>query len=595
MTDAHSFARPREARVTHLALTLEVDFERRVLRGAAELDLEVAAGAREVVLDTRALTVAGVRDETGRALDFAVAPADPVLGAALTIQLGEGTRRVAIAYTTAPDAPALQWLEPVQTAGCAHPFLFTQGHAIHTRSWIPIQDSPGIRVTYQARITVPAPLVAVMGAERVEVAPPAAGVFAFSMSEPIPAYLIALAVGDLAVRELGPRTAVFAEPVLLDRAAHELAEVERMIDAAEALVGPYRWGRFDVLVMPPSFPYGGMENPRLTFASPTLIVGDRSLTTVIVHELAHAWAGNLVTNATWSDFWINEGTTVYLELRIHEALWGPANAGMLRSSGHRDLVEEVERMGSTSPDTRLRYDMTGRDPAEGVTVIPYLKGAAFFWTLEARVGRQAMDRWLRSWFDRHAFVSVTTDTLLADLSSHLVAGADVAGTFDMVRWVDDPGVMEEASPPPSTLASEVDEAAHAVLDGASPASIEGAAWTPQALRHFLGSILAGRPAGALVDALDQAFHFSASRNAEVLVPWLRIELQVDRPGAIDRVEALLRDVGRLKYLRPLYRDLLSTERGAAAARRIYAEAAPRYHAVVRASLERLLAAGTASP
>lgn len=586
MIDAHSYARPEEARVTHVALSLLVDLDRRVLRGTAALDVAVAPGARAVVLDTRRLAIEAVHDGEGRILAFSLAPEDAVLGAALTIELGESTRRVVVAYATSVDAEALQWLDPVQTAGGRHPFLFTQGHAIQTRSWIPLQDSPGIRVTYEARITVPSPLVALMSAERVDSDRDAPGVFAFSMREPIPPYLIALAVGDLAERALGPRTAVFAEPAMLERAAFELAEVERMIDAAEALVGPYRWGRFDVLVMPPSFPYGGMENPRLTFASPTLIVGDRSLTTVIVHELAHAWAGNLVTNATWRDFWINEGTTVYLELRIHEALWGAARAAMLRASGHRDLVEEVERMGPSSADTRLRYDMTGRDPAEGVTVIPYLKGAAFFWTLEARVGRTAMDRWLRSWFDRHAFSSVTTDALLADLRSHLLVDAPGEAP-DLGRWLDEPGVPEEATPPRSALAQEVDEAARAVLAGVPPASIDHAAWTPHAHRHFLGTILAARPSAMLVDALDASFRFSASRNAEVLVPWLRMELAVERPGVLDRVEAVLREVGRLKYLRPLYRDLLSTERGAEMARRVYAEIAPRYHAVVRSALERL--------
>jgi aminopeptidase N len=589
--DLHSFARPREARITHLSLDLDVDFERRVLFGTATLDLDVAEGAGRVVLDTRRLTIERVTDGAGHPLAHSIAAEDPVLGSALTVALPTGTRRLAIHYSTAPDAEGLQWLGPEQTEGGEHPFLFTQGHAIQSRSWIPLQDSPGIRLTYEARITVPAPLVAVMSAEHLGATPHGATTtFGFRMNEPIPAYLIALAAGSLASHAIGPRTAVFAEPAMIERAAHELSDMESMIDAAEALGGPYLWGRFDVVVMPPSFPYGGMENPRLVFASPSLIVGDRSLTTVIAHELAHAWAGNLVTNATWSDFWINEGTTVYLELRIHEALWGAERASMLQSWGWRELSAEIERMGATAPDTRLRYDMTARDPAEGVTVIPYLKGAAFFWTLEKVVGRPRLDAWLRSWFERRAFQSVTTETLLADLREHLFAASPSdALPVDLEHWVSHTGVPEGAAPTPSALLLRVDEAARAVSAGAALGAIDVQGWTPQAWRHFLGTLLAARPDVALVEALDDAFRLSESHNPEVLLPWLRLEAQVQRESSVPRIERFLRGQGRSRYLRPLYGDLLATAWGAPIARRVYGEARPKYHALVRTGLDRLFA------
>jgi leukotriene-A4 hydrolase len=583
MSDRHSFARPHEARVTHLSLALSVDFGGRVLRGTATLDLAIEGDAESVVLDTRQLAIAAVTDGAGRALAYELAPEDPVLGSALTVRLPEGTRRVVIDYATSPDAGALQWLDPEQTAGGRHPFLFTQGQAILTRTWIPIQDSPAVRLTYDATIEVPAPLVALMSAERLSSA--RGGSFAFRMNEPIPAYLIALTVGEIACRELGPRTAVFAEPAVIERAAYEFGEMEQMIDAVEPLVGPYLWGRFDVVVMPPSFPYGGMENPRLIFASPTLLAGDRSLTTVIAHELAHAWAGNLVVNATWNDFWLNEGTTVYLELRMNEVLWGRERAELLKSWGFRELAGAIDGMGEGSPDTRLCYDMTGRDPAEGVTVVPYLKGAAFFWTLEKAVGRDRLDAWLRGWFERHAFRSVTTDIFLRDLREHLNPPG-----MDLDRWVNDPGLPREAEPPPSALLSRVDAASAAVLAGEPPASVDIQGWTPQAWRHFLGTLLAARPEGALLTALDEAFRLSKSGNAELLLPWLRLEARARRDLAIPRIESFLAEQGRYKFLRPLYADLLSTEWGAPIARRTYEGARRRYHALVRSGLDKLFAA-----
>jgi leukotriene-A4 hydrolase len=589
--DAHSYARPDEARVTHVALDLTVDFAARVLRGTATLDLEVAPGATEVVLDTRRLAVRGVRGADGGALTFTLGPDDPVLGSSLAIALPDGARRVAIDYETTADAEALQWLEPEQTAGGEHPFLFTQGHAIQTRSWIPLQDSPALRVTYEARITPPAPLVAVMSAERAEPTPDAPQASCFRMPERIPAYLVALAVGDIAMATIGPRTAVFAEPTLLARAAHEFGEMEQMIDAAEKLVGPYLWGRFDVLVMPPSFPYGGMENPRLTFASPTLLAGDRSLTTVIAHELAHAWAGNLVTNATWDDFWINEGTTVYLELRINEALWGAERAEMLKSSGFRDLTLEIGRMGESAPDTRLCYEMAGRDPAEGVTVVPYLKGAAFFWTIERVVGRARLDPWLQSWFARQAFRSVTTETLLADLRAHLLTADEAAKLIDLEAWVTRPGVPTDGAPPASELMRRIDDAARRVLAGESASSLDVDGWTPQAWRHFLGTLLVASPTAAQVEALDASFAISASRNAEVEAPWLRLAVRCELEAAVAEIERFLADNGRMKYLRPLYTELVASPWGAPIARRTYARARGRYHALVRAGLDRLV--GTA--
>ena len=366
--DPHSFARPNETRVTHVALDLTADFTQRRLRGTARLTIDRpspgvsrAPNAPALVLDTRALTIKRVADDQGAPLAFELGGEQPFLGQPLTITLGDKTTAVTIEYETSPDAAAVQWLAPEQTSGKKLPFLFTQGQAILTRTWIPTQDSPGIRQTYEAIIRVPRTMRAVMSAG--PAGEPAVGAdgnvaYAFRMEQPIPPYLIALAIGDITVKPIGKRSAVYAEPAVIDRAVAEFAEVEGMIAAAERLYGPYRWGVYDILVLPPSFPYGGMENPRLTFATPTILAGDKSLVSLVAHELAHSWSGNLVTNAAWDDFWINEGFTTYLESRIMEELRGKRYADMLRQLGRQDLAQAIaDAGGPESPDTRLRLPL----------------------------------------------------------------------------------------------------------------------------------------------------------------------------------------------------------------------------------------------
>jgi aminopeptidase N len=618
--DVHSYARPAEARVTHVELDLVADFDRRQLRGWAALDIAASPAAREIVLDTRDLAIRAVTDAGGRPLPFALGTADPVLGQPLHVAIGGATTRVVVSYSTSPSAAALQWFAPDQTLGGRHPFLFTQGQAILARTWVPTQDSPGVRQTYDAGITIPAGLVAVMSAERLTpdgepaVAPasePAAAPdggdgmrappvdsrdgsaggwrrFRFRMSEPVPAYLFALAVGDLAFRPIGPRTGVFAEPALLERAAYEFADLERMLHAAESVGGPYRWGRFDVLVPPPSFPYGGMENPRLAFVTPTLIVGDRSLTTVVAHELAHGWAGNLVTPATWSDFWLNEGFTVYMELRIIATLYGAERAAMLEVHGYRELAAELARMGATSPDTRLHVDLAGRDPAEGVTVIPYVKGAAFLRAIEREVGRERLDLYLRSWFDRHAFTSVTTEAFVRDLEEQLSADAPGLGErvgFD--EWLYAAGLPGNVVQPESDALRAVDAQAAAFVGGAAGSSLRAASWTPQEWRHFLNS-LPGELAADRLAELDATFALSESANSEVLFAWLRLATRSRYEPALPTLRRFVTAQGRGKFVIPLYRDLMATSWGQDEARRVYAEARPRYHALVTTALDAIV-------
>jgi aminopeptidase N len=418
--DPHSHARPNEAVITHLDLDLAVDMSARRIQGTATYAIS-AKDADSIVFDTEGLDIQGVTLEDGSKAPFTLG-AESLLGRALTISIPKGTERLSIAYATGPGARALQWLDSQQTADKKKPFLFTQGQAILTRTWIPIQDSPGIRISYNATVQVPEDLMAVMSATNPQQRN-ADGRYTFAMKERIPPYLIALAVGDLAFKPLGARTGVYAEPGMVEKAAWEFADMEAMVAAAEGLYGPYRWGRYDVIVLPPSFPFGGMENPMLTFATPTIIAGDRSLTALIAHELAHSWSGNLVTNAVWDDFWLNEGFTVYFEKRICEKIYGKDYAEMLALLGRQDLERTMADISHSAhpEDTRLKLHLEGRDPDDGMTDVAYEKGYAFLRTIEEKVGRAKFDAFVRNYFDAHAFESMTTEAFLELLQTELLA------------------------------------------------------------------------------------------------------------------------------------------------------------------------------
>lgn len=592
--DVHSFARPQEARVTHVALDLTADFPARVLKGTATLTLQRSADAPAVVLDSKGLEVSAVRARDGRPLDVTRGPVDAILGQSLTVALPAGVTEIMVSYATTPGAAALQWLEPSQTSGGRLPFLYSQGQSILTRTWIPTQDSPGIRQTYAARITVPNELRAVMSADMLTpdgVPGPAGRTFEFRLTQPVPPYLIALAVGDLAFRSLGPTTGVYAEPSVVDAAATEFAEVPRMVGAAEQLLGPYRWGRYDVLVLPPSFPFGGMENPRLTFATPTVLAGDRSLVALLAHELAHSWSGNLVTNATWSDFWLNEGTTTYVENRIMEAVYGPERAAMLRVLEHRELMEEVEGLGGLmDPETILHVDVQGRDPDEGSTLIAYNKGAALLRLLELTFGRERFDAYLRGYFEHFAFQSITTAQFADYVRATLLAGDPVrADALHLDEWLYRPGLPDNRPMTQSPALERATQAARDFAAGTPAGTLATSRWSTQEWQQFLGELPATLSAAQLTD-LERTFGLNARGNAEVRFLWLRLAIRTHYGPAMPSLEQFLTTQGRRKFVAPLFTELMRVPWGPPEARRIYATARPLYHAVTRGTLDAIVTA-----
>jgi leukotriene-A4 hydrolase len=591
--DVHSFSEPVRIRVRHVELDLDVRFDRRILEGSATLLFErLDPSADALVLDTRALDISSAEAPTPeggwRPVAFTLSPPDPILGSALRVTLPRGADRVRVRYATRPGASGLQWLSPPQTAGKKQPFLFSQSQAIHARSWIPIQDTPQVRLTYDAVIRTPPELCAVMsaGGNPTERGGPS-GEYRFSMPQPIPAYLMAIAAGDLAFAPLGPRSGVYAEPALLQRAAHEFADTEKMMQSAERLYGPYRWDRYDVLVLPPSFPFGGMENPRLTFATPTVLAGDRSLVSLIAHELAHSWSGNLVTNATWSDFWLNEGFTTYIERRIDEDVYGPEFAEMEAVLGRQDLEDEIERLEDR--DEILHIDLSGRDPDDGATRLPYEKGCLFLRSLEELYGRARFDEFLRRYFDHFAFQSITTADFVAYLKEHLLSrDGGKAAAVPLETWIEKPGLPPEAPRPRSAALEEVARVAADWTERLiASADVPFARWRTQQRLQFLRQLPSSLPVGRMED-LDAALGLTITGNNEVAFQWLLMAIRTGYAAADARLEDFLISIGRRKYIKPLYEELAKTPAGRERALAIYRKARPGYHPIAVDTMDRIL-------
>lgn len=590
--DFHSYSNPQEVRVRHLDLDWDVDFGKKILKGTATLTLERISQRPDapLILDTRALSVSKVEASSDgksfKETTFTLGSSDPVLGAPLNISLPARSTQVRIHYSTSPEASGLQWLDPPQTAGKKSPFLFTQSEAIHARSWIPLQDSPQVRVTYTAHVRTPTGLLAVMSAENEPDAKPD-GDYHFKMPQAVPSYLIALAVGDLRFRSLGTRTGVYAEPSVIDRAAREFADTEKMVAATERLYGPYRWGRYDLLVLPPSFPFGGMENPRLTFATPTVLAGDKSLVSLVAHELAHSWSGNLVTNATWSDFWLNEGFTTYIERRIIEEVYGREREEMEAVLGRQSLEEEMAELDEK--DEILHVELKGRDPDAGFTGVPYEKGALFLRSLEETFGRARFDQFLRAYFAHFSFQSIQTEDFISYLKANLLdKSPELAARVPLEEWIYKAGLPQSAPRPRSESFKLVEDQAKGWIKGDIPlARVTSAGWSTQQWLHFLKSLPADLGRERMAE-LDRAFKLTGTGNSEIIFQWLLMSIQNRYEAAYPRLEEFLTTIGRRKFIKPLYEEMVKTPEGRERAMNIYRRARPTYHPIAVTTIDAIL-------
>lgn len=582
----------------HLDLDLELDFQQRILTGTAELSLAWSdRDAGELVVDTRALTIAGVAAVEpgggGQPLDFELGDTDPVQGSKLSIAASNHPAKVRITYATSPDASGLQWLAPGQTAAGTAPFMFSQSEAIHARSWIPLPDNPAIRFTYTAHIRAPAGVRVIMSAIN-DPDRPLDGDFYFEQPHPIPSYLMAIAAGHIDALETGPRTAVYAEPPLIDKAAREFEDTEPMIETAESLYGPYPWGRYDLLVLPASFPYGGMENPNMTFATPTVLVGDKSLVSLVAHELAHSWAGNLVTAASWRDIWLNEGITTYVQGRITEAVFGENQAREETLLAIHHLEATLGEMAKNKQ--RLAPEAAPDNPDESLSRLPYDKGSWFMRTLEERFGRAPFDAWMKSYFAHFAWQSITTEQMLAHLTTNLIEpNPGNMRPGEIQAWLYDPGVPEGAPLPSSRAFERIDDQREAFLAGELAAErLDAGGWNTHEWMYFLDR-LPEKTARARIEALAAAWPLTGTPNAEIGMRWYRRAIAAGDRSVWQAASEHMARIGRLYLTMPLYETFVKTPEGLAFAKEVYTKARAGYHPMTREAVEKLFAKAEKEP
>lgn len=581
--DTHTLSNYQDLPIKNTHLELSVNFQEKKIKGSVTHQFDKNRKVDLLKLDSKYLKIDSIQDGNGNSLEYSIGEFDELLGSALTVILNSESSEVVIFYETTDKSEALDWLLPNQTAGKTFPFMYTQGQSIFTRSWIPIQDTPGIRITYTAKINTPKNMMAVMSAanpQKIDTN----NVYSFEMKQPIPPYLIALAVGNLEFKAIDFRTGVYAEPSMVDECANELVDMGKMVDVAEQLYGKYDWDRYDVIVLPPSFPFGGMENPRLTFATPTIIAGDRSLVSLIAHELAHSWSGNLVTNATWNDFWLNEGFTVYFERRIMEALYGRDYSEMLALLGFQDLQNQVDN--SIPSMQLLRLNMIGKHPDDAMTDIAYEKGYFFLRMLEENIGRDKMDVFLKKYFNDHKFQTIITNEFLSYLKENLLD--DNFKGLNVGQWVFDSGIPENCPKVNSLRFKNVESSVATFLDGgAQELKIISEKWSTHEWLHFLKHLPESLNENQMAD-LDKAFDLSNSGNSEILAVWFLQSIKNDYRPAFENLEKFLVKIGRRKFLQPLYLELSKNKEHKIWAKKVYQKARNNYHYVSFNTIDNIL-------
>lgn len=582
----HSFSNFDSVTLRHLYLNLNIDFNKKRLSGKAVLEIDNPSACHFLILDTKGLDIQKVLLEDSVETPWSLGKSRDIFGTPLVIELAKNTRKVAVYYHTGEDAQALMWLSPEQTYDKKYPFLFTQSQAILARTWVPCMDVPAVRFTYSADITCDPQFLPLMSASN-NFVKNKEGKYHFEMPQPIPSYLLALAAGNIEFKSLGKDCGVFAEPGQLQKAAHEFEDLPSMIEAAGKLYGKYAWGRYDVLVLPPSFPFGGMENPRLTFATPTIIAGDKSLVSLIAHELAHSWSGNLVTNRTWNDFWLNEGFTVYFEDRIMEAIYGRKYADMLLELSVGELKLTLNDLMKTAPgDTKLKLNLKDRDPDEGVSDIAYIKGCMFLKMLETKYGRKKFDQFLNGYFDHFKWQTVTTEMFTDWLEQNLIK-PNPAIKVDYKKWIYEIGLPDDCPVVQSTEFTRVKDMAEKVNLNKKIDYLDTTGFTTQHWMYFLRNLNADS-IKSLMPLIDTTYRLTASHNSEIQCDWYLLAISNNYQPAFPYIESYLMNVGRRKFLQPIYTRLAATPEGLAFAKKVYASARMRYHAVSRGTIDEIL-------
>ncbi len=588
--DYHSFANTDDVVITHINLNLSINFNKHTIHGRNAIQYKLKnPDAKEMILDTRDLTIINISTPNGRGgiipVKWHMGQKDKMLGQALVIELPP-TDRIIIEYLTSPKSTGLQWLTPQQTSSKKYPFLYSQSEAIHARSWIPLQDTPQVRQTYSATIKVNKNLRAVMSAYNNPKADERFRTYYFDMPQAIPSYLIALAVGKIKYKAIGPRSGVWAEETLLDKAAYEFEDTEKMIQAGEALYGKYDWETYDLLILPSSFPFGGMENPRLSFITPTVLAGDKSLVSLIAHELAHSWSGNLVTNATWRDLWLNEGFTTYFESRITEVVKGKGTKDMEAVLAYQDLVAELPEL--SKKDQQLALDLRGQDPDDAFTEIPYTKGRMFLDWLEHSFGRTNFDEFVKSYFQHFAFQSITTENFISYLNENLLKKHPKTVTLKQVKqWIYSSGIPKTAVIPHTQIFTTIDNITKQWINKEiNTQDLPTKKWSTQEWLYFLNNMPQEFNYDKMVE-LDKAYNLTNVKNTEIAHVWYLLSIRNNYQKSFENMRHYLIEIGRRKLIVPLYSELSNNETNRKWAQQVYQVARPGYHSLAQATIDKI--------
>ena len=590
----HSFSNVEQIHTKHLSLELDVNFKNKTLYGVARHEMD-NHGSDTAIFDIKALEIQKVTIGRGdeHETDFIIGKNDELLGQPLFVKIKKDTKFINIYYKTTEETEALDWLDPKLTAGRKFPFMYSQGEAILTRSWIPIQDVPSNRITYSADVKVPKDLLAVMSAKNPTNLNPD-GKYHFEMKQPIPSYLIAIAVGNLRYVKLGKHSGIYSEPELSEKCRYEFVDMPKMIAAAEKIYGKYQWEQYDIILLPYSFPFGGMENPRLTFANPTLLAGDRSLVSVIAHELAHSWSGNLVTNAAWEDFWLNEGFTVYFENRIMEELYGKEVADMLAIIEFQELESEMNDISHSEhpEDTQLKLKLESRNPDDGMTSIAYVKGAFFLKTLEQKVGRELFDKFLKSYFKKFSFKTITTEDFINYLNAELLIPNKIE--FNTKEWIYENGIPDNCVKLTSARFDVVNKLADRFAKGEDifktkrkKDKITRDKFNTQEWLTFIRR-LPKKMDPAQLKKLDDKLNFKGWGNSEIMTEWYILGIESGYKGIRPQMKRFLYKVGRRKYIAPLYSALIKTPENLLWAKKVFLRANVSYHFVTFSTVYKML-------
>ncbi|KAJ3272315.1 Leukotriene A-4 hydrolase [Terramyces sp. JEL0728] len=586
--DPNSFANTDKVITTHTHLTWVADFGGKVFKGSAKHTFKASSNGDKVVLDTRFLIVKlATRD--GNSLKFELAKDDEKFGTALTIStdyIAGQVFDIVIDYETTDKCTATQWLSPAQTVGKVHPYMFSQCQAIHARSLLPCQDTPSVKITYSSQITVPKPLTALMSAVRTSF-DESTNTFHYKQATSIPSYLIAIAIGNLKGIKVGPRSTVWSEPEVVEAAAWEFEDTETFIKIGEDLLTPYCWGIYDLLVLPSSFPYGGMENPCLTFVTPTLLAGDRSLVDVVAHEIAHSWMGNLVTTQNWEHFWLNEGFTVFIERKIAGRLHGEPSRHFHSIIGYKHLQESVDHFEEIKcPQySCLCPRLQGEDPDDVFSSVPYEKGYSLLFYLERILGGPSVfEPYVKAHVEQFAHKSITTNDFKVFLYKFFESKKHILNNVDWESWFHKPGMPIVDNNFDTSLAKDCKDLAKR-WDEARDKSVvfspeEFSKFSSNQTVMFLEDLLALKPfPHKIIEQMEATYHFSKTKNCEITFRWQMICLIANYTAIFPSVVSFITRVGRMKYVRPLYRQWIKADDGLEIAKETFTKNKSFYHPI----------------